>query len=71
MIRNHMRSRTKKFVVGAGLASIVLGAPGAFKALEAWNKDALILPSLFILGGLLLLALVIHEQIPKSRRTKW
>lgn len=70
MPRKHMRSRTKKFLSIAGLASIVLGAPGAFQALLKLDTDALFLPALFVIGGFLLWALVIYEQVPRRQRKK-
>ncbi len=70
MIRKQMRSRTKRFLSAAGLASIVLGTPSALESLLTYNLRAAILPGLFIIGGLLLINMVVREQVPKTHRRK-
>ena len=70
MPRKQMRSRTKKFLSVAGLASIVLGAPGALQALLKLDTNALLLPVLFVIGGCLLIGMVVYEQVPKKQRKK-
>ncbi len=70
MPRKQMRSRTKKFLSVAGLASIVLGTPSMLQALLKLDMNALLLPTLFVIGGCLLIGMVVYEQVPKKQRKR-
>lgn len=70
MPRKQMRSRTKKFLSIAGVASIILGVPSTFQALLKLDVNALLLPALFVIGGCILIGMVVYEQVPKRQRQK-